>query len=276
MGYDHRFGHRRGRLYALPCRAGINPAPYRRIGGNDDQGQIRTSARAKSLRLKITVREGLTVIVPKGLSKREVVKLVSGKSAWIEAHLTRLEEVRHLLGETETARPQAFNLPALAESWRVEYRETKGITVGARIDQPGRLIVYGAIDDHKKCKVALRRWLARRAREAFDPWLESLSAGMGLKFTRLFIRSQRTRWGSWAAGGVTSLNCKLLFLPKELVRYVMVHELCHGIEMNHTNRFWTHLRQFEPESDVLHGRMRDAWKQIPAWAHPVQIEREGI
>jgi predicted metal-dependent hydrolase len=244
--------------------------------GREINYEIRTSDKAKSLRLKITVRDGLTVIAPKGLSQRQVVDLVAGKSAWIEAHLTRLEEVRHLLGKTETARPQAFDLPALAESWRVEYRNTKGKTVGARIDQQGRLIVYGAVDDHKKCKAALRRWLARRAKETLGPWLESLSASTELKFNRLFIRSQRTRWGSWAAGGVISLNCKLLFLHKELVRYVLVHELCHGIEMNHTNRFWTHLRQFEPETDVLHGRMRDAWKQIPAWAHPVEIKREGI
>jgi predicted metal-dependent hydrolase len=244
--------------------------------GREIDYEIRTSARAKNLRLKITVREGLTVIAPKGLNKREVVKIVSGKSAWIEAHLRRLEEVRHLLGETETARPQAFDLPALAESWRVEYRETKSKTVGARIDKPGRLIVYGAVDDHKKCKAALRRWLARRAKETLGPWLESLSANTGLKFNRLFVRSQRTRWGSWSSSGVISLNCKLLFLPRELVRYVLIHELCHGMEANHTKRFWTHLRRYEPETDLLNGRMRDTWKQIPAWAHPIKADGQGF
>lgn len=254
----------------------IQSAHVQLSDGREIEYRIRRSDRASSLRLKITARDGLTVIIPKGLGEKQMKELVTGKTAWIESQLNRINEVKSLLGDAIPARPEAFLLPAVAESWRVEYWETRGKTVGVRTDGPGRVVVYGAVQDHEKCKAALRRWLARRAREAFDPWLGSLSAGMGLKFARLFIRSQRTRWGSWAAGGIISLNCKLLFLPKELVRYVMIHELCHGIEMNHTNRFWTHVRRYEPEADLLHGRMRDAWKQIPAWAHPVRAGREGI
>jgi predicted metal-dependent hydrolase len=231
--------------------------------------EIRTTAKARSLRLKMTARDGLTVIAPKGLSERQVKELVAGKRDWITARMTQFDEVRHLFGEPNTARPQVFDLPALAESWRVEYLETKGITVGARTDQPGRVIVYGAVADHERCKAALRRWLARRAKESLEPLLESLSSETGLKYTHLNIKSQRTRWGSCSADGVISLNCKLLFLMRDMVRYVLVHELCHILERNHTSRFWTYLRQFEPGTDALHGLMRDAWKRIPIWAHPV-------
>jgi predicted metal-dependent hydrolase len=235
--------------------------------------EIRTAVKARSLRLKMTARDGLTVIAPKGLSERQVTELVAGKRDWIAARLTQFDEVRHLFGEPNTTRPQAFDLPALAESWRVEYQETKSKTVGARTDQPGRVVVYGALSDHERCKAALRRWLARRAKKTLEPWLESLSSETGLKFTHLNIKSQRTRWGSCSADGVISLNCKLLFIPRELVRYVLVHELSHTLERNHTNRFWTHLRQFEPRTDALHGQMRDAWKRIPVWAHPIMEGR---
>ncbi len=63
-----------------------------------------------------------------------------------------------------------------------------------------------------------------------------------------------------------SLNCKLMFLPPELVRYVIWHELCHLIEPNHSERFWMQLQHVEPRADALHGRMRDAWKFVPPWA----------
>ena len=238
--------------------------------------EIRSSARAKRVRLKMTARDGLTVTAPKGLSKRRVVELVAGKRDWIAAHLKQFDAVRHLLGEETTAGPQAFDLPALTESWRVEYQETKGKSVGARTHRPSRVLVYGAVGDDERCTAALRRWLARHAKETLGPWLESLSAETGLKFSRLTIKSQRTRWGSCSSEGAISLNCKLLFLPAELVRYVLMHELFHTLERNHNNRFWTHLRQFEPKTDALHGGMRDTWKQIPAWAHLARSRREGV
>jgi len=72
------------------------------------------------------------------------------------------------------------------------------------------------------------------------------------------------------------MNAKVLFLSPLLVRYVLMHELCHILERNHTSRFWTHLRQFEPKTYLLHGQMRDAWKMIPAWARPIQATQEGF
>lgn len=236
--------------------------------------EIRPSAKAKHLRLKMTARDGLTVIAPKGLDSNKVVELVIGKRDWIAAQLKQFDEVRHLLNDEQTAKPQAFDLPALAESWRVEYLNTRGKRVGARTDRPGRVIVYGAIKDCEKCKAALRRWLARRAKEMIGPRLESLSGETGLSFSRMMIKSQRTRWGSCSIEGVISLNCKLLFLPPDLVRYVILHELCHTIERNHTRLFWNYLQQLEPKMEYLHGRMRDAWKLIPPWAHPIKPGRE--
>lgn len=238
--------------------------------------EIRVSGRAKSLRLKMTVRDGLMVITPKGLSAKQVAKLVTEKRAWIATRLEQFDEVRNLLGQKEIASPEAFDLPALAETWRVEYRQTKSKNVGARTDRHGRIMVSGAVDESERCKGALRRWLARRAKETLVPLLESISAASGLRFNSVSIKSQRTRWGSCSASGVISLNAKLLFLSPALVRYVLMHELCHNLERNHTIRFWTHLRQFETRTDLLHGQMRDAWKMIPVWAHPVKGGCDGL
>ncbi|MFI3157805.1 MAG: M48 family metallopeptidase [Methylococcaceae bacterium] len=55
-------------------------------------------------------------------------------------------------------------------------------------------------------------------------------------------------------------------MPKDQVRYVIAHELCHTLEHNHSSRFWMHLRQVESHADLLHGKMHDAWKLVPVWA----------
>lgn len=227
---------------------------------------IQFSPKARSLRLKLSAREGMVVVAPQNLDRQKLVALVAAKAEWIVERIAGFDAVRHLITTKPVARPQAFDLPALAESWRVEYKQTRGSTVGARIDQPGRIIVAGAVDDVDACHAALRRWLARHATAALSPWLENLAEAAGLRYADVAIKNQRTRWGSCSTTGRISLNCKLLFLPRNLVRYVIWHELCHLLEPNHSERFWMHLRHFEPSADLLHGQMRDAWKNVPTWA----------
>ena len=200
-------------------------------------------------------------------SRRSATRLWDKRSTeWIAERLSRFDAVRHLVSIAVPVRPQAFDLPALAEAWRVEYRATRSRSVGARTDQPGRVVVAGAVDDVEACQAALRRWLARRAKDALVPWLANVAKQSGLRCADLTVKNQRTRWGSCTLQGRISLNCKLLFLPPAQVRYVIAHELCHTLEHNHSVRFWAHLRQVEPNADDLHGKMRDAWKLVPAWA----------
>ena len=228
--------------------------------------EIRFSERARSARLRMGVREGLVVVVPKGLKRERVLQLVSSKAEWISARLAEFDAVRHLVSRPSPVRPQAFDLPGLGECWRVEYRSTRSQTVGARTDQRERIVVSGAIDNAQACQAALRRWLARHAAATLPPWLNNVAQQCDLKPAGLSIKNQRTRWGSCAPSGRISLNCKLLFLPRELVRYVMVHELCHLVEPNHSSRFWMYLRQADRAAYAHHGMMRDAWKLVPGWA----------
>jgi hypothetical protein len=227
---------------------------------------IKISPKSRSLRLKLSARDGMVVVAPPNLDRQKLADLVAAKADWIVERIAGFDAVRHLISTEPAARPQAFDLPALAESWRVEYKPTRSRTVGARIDQPGRIVVAGAVDDVGACHAALRRWLARHATLTLSPWLANLARTGGLHYADLTIKNQRTRWGSCSTTGRISLNCRLLFLPRDLVRYVIWHELCHLLEPNHSERFWMHLRHFEPAADSLHGRMRDAWKAVPTWA----------
>lgn len=245
---------------------GVQPGHLDLPDGRGIDFPIRSSGRARSLRLKITARDGLVVTAPMGIGREQVLELVAGKAGWIAERLSQFDAVRDLIGQGIPVHPQSFDLSALAESWQVEYRETRGRAVGARTDRPGRIIVSGAVADPGACQAALRRWLARRARDVLAPWLDLVAQDTGLKYSRLTVKNQRTRWGSCGAQGHISLNCKLLFLSRDQVRYVMIHELCHILQPNHSSRYWTLLRQFEPAADRLHGSMREAWKSIPAWA----------
>jgi predicted metal-dependent hydrolase len=79
------------------------------------------------------------------------------------------------------------------------------------------------------------------------------------------MRLQRTRWGSCSAQRTVSLNAALLLLEPELVRYLMVHELCHLRCLDHSRRYWRLVERFEPDFRTLDRRLTDAWPLLPPW-----------
>ncbi len=80
---------------------------------------------------------------------------------------------------------------------------------------------------------------------------------IGVSFGRISIRSQRTRWGSCSRQGNLNLNCLLLLAPPEVLDYVIVHELCHRKEMNHSPRFWAEVEAVLPDYQVQRKWLKD-------------------
>lgn len=82
------------------------------------------------------------------------------------------------------------------------------------------------------------RELADQALKVIPPKVEAFAGRLGVTYGRITIRNQKTRWGSCSAKGNLNFNCYLMQAPEEILDYVIVHELCHRLEMNHSPRFW--------------------------------------
>jgi predicted metal-dependent hydrolase len=91
--------------------------------------------------------------------------------------------------------------------------------------------------------------LRRRAAAELPPELLALAATHGVIVSRVSVRNQRSRWGACSARGSITLNWRLILVPGFVREYVMVHELMHRRELNHSKRFWRHVAAACPWHD---------------------------
>jgi predicted metal-dependent hydrolase len=240
---------------------------------------VRVSERAQNARLVMTAERGLEIVVPRRFDRRRIPELLLAKQEWIARASRRMEATRHELAANPPRLPAVVVLPFTGEERRVEYRPpslgawgtvatgTSLVSKGAsaREHRDGRLVVTGVADDVAACQKALRLWLRRKARTVLVSRLEELSREHGLRYQRVTIRQQRSRWGSCSQRGSISLNASLLFLPPALVDYVLLHELCHTVELNHSARFWTLLGYHDPACKAHRRALRRIRASLPAW-----------
>lgn len=89
--------------------------------------------------------------------------------------------------------------------------------------------------------------LADKALDVIPGRVEYFANLIGVTYGRITIRNQKTRWGSCSSKGNLNFNCLLMSTPSEVLDYVVVHELCHRKEMNHSKAFWTEVEKALPD-----------------------------
>jgi predicted metal-dependent hydrolase len=222
---------------------------------------LRRSTRAKYVRLKIHPPGRVEVVVPQGFDERELPPILARHNNWVEE---RLQQFASLHSEPLTP-PSMITLPAIDERWQVEYL-TGGDSRMACREQSGELL-HVHTNSSEKSRELLKRWLARKGKQYMVPWLQQTSEEIGLPYSGVSIRCQRTRWGSCSASGRINLNYSLLFLQPDLVRYLLVHELCHTVHLNHSHNYWALVQSIEPHYKIMEKALKNAVHEVPVWLH---------
>ncbi len=222
---------------------------------------FRHSRRARRLALRVFPHGVVEVVIPPRTARRRVEEFLQAHAGWIA------RARQSLLGlHTSPAidPPRHIGLAAVGERWEVVYRPGPGRLLGTRSSQERCLVLEGPADDQWR-RTRLREWLRERGREVLVPWLGEVSEELGLAFTDVTVRRQRSRWGSCSSAKRISLNCALLFVEPRLVRYLFVHELCHTRHLNHSRAFWRLVARFEPAYEARESELAQAWRSVPAW-----------
>lgn len=104
--------------------------------------------------------------------------------------------------------------------------------------------------------------LAKKAKVIFPQKVAYYAKRVGVTYGRITIRNQKTRWGSCSSQGNLNFNCLLMLAPEEVQDYVVVHELCHRKEMNHSKRFWDEVAKVMPDYKVHKKWLKDHGSKI--------------
>ncbi len=225
---------------------------------------IRPSARAKYLRMQLHPSKELVVTQPLGISTHALHQWVLSQQAWITAALQKLAQHPPPVAALATL-PEHLALLATGESLPVIYTPTDRKNITLHYVEHTSLTLSGAISAPAACQQALRQWLRGYAQVHLGKQLQQVAAETGLQYVNCRVKGQQTRWGSCSSRGNINLNEKLILLPPEWVRYTLIHELCHTVEMNHSKRFWALVAGFVPDYRRIHTEMKGAMGRLPEW-----------
>ncbi len=205
--------------------------------------QVRNSKRAKRLCLKANIF-GIHVVVPMdNYEIDEVIRFLDINKDWI---LQTSEYYGRLRSEYGEEYPKLNTISFLGK--RYDLRIAKDVASSVIISDNLKTITFH-VKDRRRYKDDIRRWYFAETNKIVT---ERLAAVREMNpdlhpYNKVTVKDQRSRWGSCSNNGNLSFNLLLASLPTELIDYVIIHELAHLTELNHSKEFWKIVASLDPE-----------------------------
>ncbi|MCL9813764.1 M48 family metallopeptidase [Natranaeroarchaeum aerophilus] len=200
--------------------------------------EVRRSKEATEPRIDVDIH-GVRVVVPEG-SSADPETLLAENGAWVVEKQSKYERFREQVPDREFAVGEAFPYRGEPHEIVVEKRPTSRV-----VDREFRLAKHHV--EQTSIKRALETLYRRKAREWFKDRADHFAEEMGVEYEQIDIRNQRTKWGSCSTSGTLGLNWRLMMAPEEVAEYIVVHELAHLREQNHTEEYWSLVAVHDPE-----------------------------
>lgn len=224
--------------------------------------QIKRHPRCKHVKLKASHKHGLEFIVPPKFNIKHIPSLLIENRVWIEKHLFNIAAQQQQM-DSEIL-PTTIHLRAIHQTWNIFYIESQ--TALKIITRPHQeLVITGDIQNKTECKKLLIKWLKHLAKIHLPMHLDKISQQINLFYKKISIRDQQTRWGSCTKDKNISLNYKIIFLPEHLASHILIHELCHTIHLNHSNKFWNLVATFDVNWQDNRNAVRKLNDYVPLW-----------
>lgn len=222
------------------------------MSSQDIPYQVRYSRR-KTIGIYISRESGVEVRAPHHASPHEIQRFVQLKGAWIQKHLNNYQS------QPERYQPDyRWGAIFYCLGQPVVFQPTV-----SQVDEGDVVMVLGGNLNESESQVERRinHWFRQKAQEVFTQrhahWVELMSESFRLPTSFVELRSMRRRWGSCRKSGKIVLNTHLIKYPQTCIDVVLVHELCHLLEFNHSKRFYQLMDKALPQWRQLDAQLND-------------------
>jgi len=251
-----------GREVATPLASGFtHPAANRHAQLQGVMVSFRFErSRRKSIGFMVGA-DGLVVRAPNWVTLREVDAAVQEKASWVVAKLQQFKERQTEQFQNAIEWRHGAEVPFLGRTLQLCVLERGVGRVHGQDLPPDQILPVTVPPGASVTQVrdAAQVWLKKQAKALFVERLHHFAPLLGVRWLKLSLSSASTRWGSARGDGHIRLNWRLIHLPTSQIDYVVVHELAHLREMNHSPRFWETVSEVMPD----YVERRKALRQAP-------------
>jgi predicted metal-dependent hydrolase len=214
--------------------------------------------------------DGLEISAPRWVTVGEVESALHEKADWIARKLVEMQERQQQLGAARIVWADGVVLPYLGNPLQVVIDSSSTLKKNSAQFEPAdagtHTLRLGLPLNAEPSQIrdAVQAWLMRQAKALFVERLNHYAPQLGVQWQRVSLSSAATRWGSASANGAIRLNWRLVHHKRDVIDYVVAHELSHLRVMDHSPRFWETVQSVMPDYAQRRRVLKD--EPLPPWS----------
>ena len=215
---------------------------------------LRRSRRRSTISVTIDPDKGMLVHCPQRLPQAEIDAFLRRKSKWIRSKLALIDSLR--ANQQPISWQDGAALPYQGESYTLRIRPDAS---GGSVSLHGGIIevacgLAGEQPADTASESLVMAWYRREAERVIQQRVAYFERCVGVTPRKVTVKDQKRRWGTCTSRGALYFNWRLILAPSHILDYVVVHELCHLLELNHSPHFWSLVSAVLPDY-----RQRRTW-----------------
>lgn len=214
--------------------------------------RVRVNPKIRKSRLVVSPEEGLVIETPRKTKLSVVRQIVLKRQEWV---LDSLLEIREQYDRARKIKRHKNSVLIFGKEKKIQIKTEQPKNF---IEETKKLIVIGSTKSRltqREAQLHIKKWLQERAKQYLPIRVRQLNRNR-FKIKKIFIKEQKSLWGSYSSSGSLQLNWRLIMAPRFAADYIIHHELCHAVCLDHSTKFWK-----------LVGKVCPRYEKAEEWFH---------